>query len=216
MKEKAIIFDMDGTLLDSLTDIAICANRVLEEFELPTHPLDDYKYFVGGGALVLIQNCVPKELEENRLQKVLKRFIEVYDKKLQKNTKPYEGINELLRELNKQKIKIGILSNKPHKFTLKYTQEFFSEFNIIEVHGQKNSMPKKPDPTVAINIAKAFNLPCENIFFVGDSDVDMKTAKNANMKAIGVSWGFRGVEELIKNGADYIVKTPQDILSLLK
>lgn len=215
MKEKAIIFDMDGTLIDSLKDIAICANRVLEEFELPIHPLEDYKYFVGGGALVLIENCTPKNLEEEKLQKVLKRFLEIYDTKLQGNTKPYEGINELLKQLDKKDIKVGILSNKPHEFTLKYAQKFFSEFNILEIHGQKKNIPKKPNPKAAIDIAKAFNIPCEDILFVGDSDVDMQTAKNASMQAVGVSWGFRGVEELIENGADFIVKTPKDILDLL-
>lgn len=215
MKEKAIIFDMDGTLIDSLRDIAICANKVLEEFNLPIHPLEDYKYFVGGGALVLIQNCTPKDLDEKREQEVLKRFIESYDTKLQANTKPYDGINELLQELHNKGIKIGILSNKPHEFTLKYAQAFFDDFNIPEIHGQKKDIPKKPNPKAAIDIAKAFNIPCEDILFVGDSDVDMKTAKNANMKAVGVSWGFRGVEELIEHGADYIVKTPKDILELI-
>ncbi len=216
MKEKAIIFDLDGTLIDSLTDIALCANQVLKEFNLPTHDIDDYKAFVGGGALVLIQNCMPKNSKEELVQNVLKRFKEVYDQNLQGNTKPYEGIYDLLKELKNRDIKLGVLSNKPHKFTLKYVEQFFSEYNIIEPHGQKDEIPKKPDPSAAIDIAKAFNLPCENIYFVGDSDVDMQTAKNANMQAVGVEWGFRGVEELIENGADIIVKTPKDILNLVE
>ncbi len=216
MKDIAFIFDLDGTLIDSLKDISLCANKVLEEFSLPIHPLEDYRYFVGAGALTLVKNCVPKDLNEEEIKKVLKRFIEVYDKKLQANTNPYEGIMELLSKLHKKGIKIGILSNKPHEFTVKYVEEFFSEFNIEEIHGQKEHIPKKPDPTAAINIAKSFNIPCENIYFVGDTSIDMKTAKSANMKAVGVSWGFRKVEELIKNGADYIVKKPEDILSLIK
>ncbi len=216
MKNTAFIFDLDGTLIDSLLDIALCANKVLEEFSLPTHSLEDYKYFVGGGALVLIENCIPKDLEEDKTKAVLKRFIELYDTKLQNNTKPYDGIIELLSKLDETGIKIGILSNKPHEFTLEYAKKFFGDFNISEIHGQKEDVPKKPNPIAAINIAKSFDIPYENIYFVGDTSIDMKTAKSANMKAVGVSWGFRPVKELIENGADYIAKTPKDILSLIK
>ncbi len=216
MKNTAFIFDLDGTLIDSLLDIALCANKVLEEFSLPTHSLEDYKYFVGGGALVLIENCIPKGLGEDKVEAVLKRFIELYDTKLQNNTKPYDGIIELLSKLDEADIKIGILSNKPHEFTLEYAKKFFGNLNISEIHGQKEDVPKKPNPIAAINIAKSFDIPRENIYFVGDTSIDMKTAKGANMKAIGVSWGFRPVEELVENGADYIAKTPKDILSLIK
>ena len=216
MQEKAIIFDLDGTLIDSLTDIAICANIVLEKFKLPTHPIDEYKNFVGGGAEILIRNCTPLESSEELIKQTLEEFKIVYDQKLQGNTKPYDGVYELLEELKNLNIKVGVLSNKPHKFTLKYIEEFFSSHNIIEPHGQKDDVPSKPEPHGAITIAKAFNLPCENILFVGDSDVDMKTAKNANMIAVGVEWGFRGPEELVENGADHIVKTPLDILNLIK
>lgn len=215
MKEKAVIFDMDGTLLDSLKDIAICSNIALEEFGLPTHKLEDYKYFVGGGIQFLMENCTPKNISKTEFDNVLQRFKEIYETDVQSETKPYEGIYELLEELNKQNIKMGILSNKIHEFTVKYYEKFFNEIGIKEVHGQKVNIPKKPDPTAAFLIAKEFNLPCENILFVGDSDVDIKTAKNAGMIAVGVSWGFRGTEELIQNGADHIVQTPNDILKLL-
>ncbi len=216
MKEKAVIFDLDGTLLNSLTDIAICANKVLKEFNLPTHKIEEYKNFVGGGASILVKNCLPKDSNKELKNSVLIRFKEVYNGNLFNNTKPYKGINELLYELKKREIKIGILSNKPHKSTLKCIKHFFNDFNILEIHGQKDNIPKKPDPTVAIDIATKFNIPCEKIYFVGDSNIDMKTAKNAKMKAVGVRWGFRGVKELIENGADFIVETPKDILKLLE
>lgn len=216
MNKKAIIFDLDGTLIDSLTDIAICANKVLEEFNYPTHEIEDYKKFVGGGALFLMKNCSPEDSSEEVINELFERFKVVYDQKFQANTKPYDGIYELLESLRKTDVKIGVLSNKPHKFTLKYVEEFFSEYTFEEVHGQKEEIPKKPDPVGAINIAKALDIPCEEIFFIGDSDVDMQTAKNAKMKAVGVSWGFRGVEELLENGADYIVKKPIDIAKLLE
>lgn len=215
MKEKAIIFDLDGTLIDSLTDIALCANEVLKKLNLPIHKIGDYKNFVGGGVLILIKNCMPKGSSPELIKKACDEFKIIYDQKLQGNTKPYDGINDLLQSLNNKNIKIGVLSNKPHEFTLKYVDKFFSLYNIVETHGQKEGLPAKPDPIGAVNIAKAFNIPCENIYFVGDSDVDMKTAKNAGMQAVGVSWGFRGTKELIENGADFIVKTPQDILKLL-
>ncbi|RXK12816.1 HAD family hydrolase [Halarcobacter mediterraneus] len=217
MKKQGVIFDLDGTLIDSLMDIALCTNIVLKEFDLPEHPLEEYKYFVGGGADILIKNALPKNSENELAKKVLNRFKKVYDQEIHHNTKPYEGIYELLELLDKNKYQVGVLSNKPHEFTIKYVKDFFSKYsNIIEVHGSKENVPKKPNPQAAVEIAEAFNLKCEDIFFVGDSDVDMKTAKNSKMKAVGVSWGFRGTDELIENGADYIVKTPLDIYNLLK
>jgi len=215
MKKYAFIFDLDGTLIDSLTDIALCANKVLEEFNLPIHTIEEYKCFVGGGAKVLIENCTPKNSSKELIEEVLTRFKIVYDQNLHGNTQPYNGVYELLETLKTQNYKIGILSNKPHKFTLKYVEEFFSSYDISEPHGQKEDVPKKPNPAGAINIANSFNIPCKNVFFVGDTDVDMQTAKNAGMIAVGVRWGFRGVEELQENGADFIIDTPTDLLKLL-
>lgn len=216
MKKNGLIFDLDGTLIDSLTDIALCANIVLREFNLPTHEIQQYKYFVGGGAEVLVNNAIASNASKQLNQEVLKRFKEVYDSELHLNTKPYDGIYELLDILNENKIKVAILSNKPHEFTIKYVKEFFAKYNnILEVHGSKETIPKKPNPKAALQIASSLNLKCEDIYFVGDSDVDMQTAKNANMKAVGVSWGFRGPKELIENGADHIVTTPIDIFNLI-
>lgn len=215
MKNIAIIFDLDGTLLDSLYDIAICANIVLKEHKLPVHEIDDYKKFVGGGAEILIRNCTPKDTSEILIEKLLKRFKEVYEENLHSNTKPYEGIYDLLEELSKYKVKLAVLSNKPHEFTVKYVNKFFNKYNILEIHGQKENIPKKPNPTAAINIANSFNISCEKTFFVGDTDVDMKTGKNANMIAVGVKWGFRSLDELLENGADFIVEKPLDILDLI-
>ena len=216
MKENGFIFDLDGTLIDSLTDIALCANIVLKEFNMPSHEISEYKYFVGGGAEVLVNNALPKNSSNELNKKVLQRFKEVYDSELHYNTKPYDGIYNLLDLLLERNIKVGILSNKPHEFTIKYVDEFFSKYtNILEVHGSKEDIPKKPNPQAAIAIANIFEIHPENIYFVGDSDVDMQTAKNSNMKAVGVSWGFRGPKELIENGADYIVESPLDIYKLL-
>ena len=215
MNNKAIIFDLDGTLIDSLEDIAVCMNQVLKELNLPSHKIEDYKYFVGGGISILVENALDKNTSEEIKELVTEKFKVVYDQKLHAKTKPYEGIYELLDELEKLDFKIGILSNKPHEFTIEYARNLFSKYNMQEVHGQKKEIPKKPNPIAAINIANAFETPCENVYFVGDTMVDMQTAKNAGMKAIGVLWGFRDEEELSNNGADFLVKHPLDILDIV-
>lgn len=213
--KKTIIFDLDGTLLDSIEDIAISMNKVLKELNLPIHKIEDYKYFVGSGVDVLVENAL-KESSQDMKKEVSARFKKEYDQKLHENTKPYEGIYELLDELKKLDYNLAVLSNKPHDFTVQYVDYLFKDYGFKEVHGQKVEVPRKPDPIGAINIAKALNIPCEEIFFVGDTLVDMKTAKSAGMKAIGVLWGFRDEKELNENGADFIVKHPLDILEIVK
>ena len=173
------------------------------------------KYFVGGGISILVDNALDKNISQEIKDEVTSRFKVIYDQKLHKKTLPYEGIYELLDDLVKLDFKIGILSNKPHEFTIQYTKNLFSKYNMEEVHGQKEEIPKKPDPIAAINIAKRFKTPCEEIYFVGDTMVDMQTAKNAGMIAIGVLWGFRDEKELRDNGADFIVSKPSEIIDLL-
>jgi phosphoglycolate phosphatase len=212
---KAIIFDLDGTLIDSLEDIAVCMNQVLEELNLPIHKIEDYKYFVGGGISILVDNALHKDTSEEMKEKVTQRFKVLYDLNLHDKTKPYEGIYELLDELVKLDFKIGILSNKPHEFTVQYANNLFSKYNMKEVHGQKAHVQKKPDPIAAIEIAKKFETSCEEVYFVGDTMVDMQTAVNAKMIGIGVLWGFRDEEELMSNGATFVVKHPLDILDIV-
>ncbi len=213
--KKTVIFDLDGTLIDSLEDIAVCMNQVLEELNLPTHKIDDYKYFVGGGISILVDNALNGYSEDIK-EEVTKRFKIIYDQKLHLKTKPYAGIYELLDELVKLDCNIGILSNKPHEFTIAYANSLFSKYNIKEVHGQKSDVPKKPDPIAAINIANSFEVPCEEVYFVGDTMVDMQTAVNAKMIGVGVLWGFRDEEELLDNGANFIIKHPLDLLKIIK
>ena len=212
--KKTIIFDLDGTLIDSLEDIANCMNYVLKELNLPIHKIDDYKYFVGGGISILVDNAL-KGYNQEIKEEVTKRFKIVYDQKLHSKTKPYDGIYELLDELSKLDCNLAILSNKPHEFTIQYANSLFKKYNFKEVHGQKNNIPKKPDPTAAIDIAKSLNIPCEEIYFVGDTMVDMQTAKNANMIAVGVLWGFRDEKELKENGANFLIKHPLDLLQII-
>ena len=215
MNNKAIIFDLDGTLIDSLEDIAVCMNQVLEELNLPSHKIEDYKYFVGGGITILVDNALDKNTNDEIKAKVTEKFKIVYDQKLHAKTKPYDGIYELLDELQKLDFKIGILSNKPHEFTIAYAKNLFSKYDMKEVHGQKSHIEKKPDPIAAIQIAQSFGVPCEEVYFVGDTMVDMQTAVNAKMIGIGVLWGFRDEEELMSNGATFVVKHPLDILDIV-
>ncbi len=212
--KKAVIFDLDGTLIDSLEDIAINANKVLRQLNCPTHSLEQYKHFVGDGAKVLMQNAMPKYISKNYLTEALELFKSFYEQNLHANTKLYEGVKPLLIELVEQNIPLAILSNKPDKFTKLYVETLLPDIPFVVVSGQQESVEKKPHPAGALNIAKKFQIDPKDIYFVGDTATDMKTAKNANMVAVGVSWGFRTIKELQDNGADFIIKKPEELLVL--
>ncbi|MCT7542423.1 HAD family hydrolase [Aliarcobacter cryaerophilus] len=213
--KKTVIFDLDGTLLDSIEDIASSMNKVLESLQLPTHKIEDYKHFVGGGVDILVENALSNQSKEIK-DEVIKRFKIEYDGKLHSKTLPYDGIYELLDELKKLDINLAVLSNKPHEFTVSYVNHFFKNYNFKEIHGQKKDVQKKPDPKAALDIVKCLDSSCENTYFIGDTKIDMQTAKNANMTAIGVLWGFRDEKELRDFGADFIVSNPLEILKIIK
>lgn len=215
-KKKGIIFDLDGTLIDSVEDIALCMNEVLQNNKLKTYEINQYKYFVGGGVDILVENILKDQnINLSIKTNLAKQFKDIYETNVHHNTKPYEDIEKLLEELERREFKIGVLSNKPDKFTKAYVAKFFSKYNIQEIHGQKENIPKKPDPTAAINIADNFDILCEEVYFVGDTMIDMQTANNANMLSIGVLWGFRDEEELKEHKAQYIIKTPLEILDII-
>ena len=213
--KKTVIFDLDGTLLDSIEDIASSMNKVLESLQLPTHKIEDYKHFVGGGVDILVDNALSNQSKEIK-DEVIKRFKIEYDGKLHSKTLPYDGIYELLDELKKLDINLAVLSNKPHEFTVSYVNHFFKNYNFKEIHGQKKDVPKKPDPKAALDIVKCLDSSCENTYFIGDTKIDMQTAKSANMTAIGILWGFRDEKELRDFGADFIVSNPLEILKIIK
>ena len=213
--KKTVIFDLDGTLLDSIEDIASSMNKVLESLQLPTHKIEDYKHFVGGGVDILVENALNNQSKEIK-DEVIKRFKIEYDGKLHSKTLPYDGIYELLDELKKLDINLAVLSNKPHEFTVSYVNHFFKNYNFKEIHGQKKDVPKKPDPKAALDIVKCLDSSCENTYFIGDTNIEMQTADNANMTAAGVLWGFRDEKELRDFGADFIVSNPLEILKIIK
>ncbi len=216
MIKKAVIFDLDGTLIDSLKDIAINANLVLKELGHPQHSIDDYKNFVGDGAKILIQNALPNDASEKQLIEALELFKKYYEQNLQNSTHLYDGINDLLEVLQNENIPLAVLSNKPDKFTKLYVEKLLPNIDFIEVSGQKEDIPKKPAPNGAISIAKKMGINPKDIYFIGDTATDMKTAKNSGMIAVGVAWGFRGIIELVDNDAAYILDTPQDLIDIVK
>jgi len=213
---KAIIFDLDGTLLDTLSDLAISMNKVLEKKGFPTHPVADYRFFVGEGAARLVEKSLPKDKITDKLINNLREdFFKEYDKLWNIKTKPYNNIPEMLDKLSKISIKKAVLSNKPHNFTLECVKYYFSEYHFDIVRGHIETKPRKPDPTSALEIAEEFKIKPEEALYVGDSSIDMKTANSAGMFALGVSWGFRTVGELLENGAEKIVNDPLEIIDFI-
>jgi len=215
MKKKAIIFDLDGTLVDSIKDIAICMNKVLEKLELELHPENDYQDFVGDGALMLVQNAMPKNSSQASIDEGLELFKKFYENGVHENSKVYNGIYKMLDTIKEKDLKLAVLSNKPHEFTLEFIEYFFKDYPFVEVHGQKKEVPKKPNPMGAINISKALNIEPDEIIFVGDTPTDINTAKNAGIDSIGVSWGYRTVKELENSNADFIAKDTEHLTQIL-
>lgn len=207
----SIIFDLDGTLLDTLTDLTETANAVLAHHNFPVHGKDAYKHFVGDGLLKLMERITPHRTEEQIVENCCTLFTELYVENWRKNCCPYDGILDMLTVLKKQGINLAVLSNKPHAFTKLFIDKFFFEEFFSIVLGQREGVPKKPNPTVALEIAAKFCSQPNKTLFVGDTGVDMHTGKAAGMLTAGVSWGFRSVQELKDNKADLIVNSPMEL-----
>lgn len=216
IKFRAILFDLDGTLLDTLTDIADATNAALERLGFPTHPRDAYRYFLGGGMDCLVRRALPEDCHDIPTLKQCDEAIrQEYGIRWDQNTRPYPGIVELLSELDKRGIVKVVLSNKPDDFTRKTVVKLLPEFNFEIIRGARPSIAVKPDPTAAIRIADELEIPPARFVYVGDTDTDMQTANAAGMFAAGALWGFRTAEELSASGAKALLKTPLDILNLL-
>lgn len=216
MKEyKGIIFDLDGTLLDTIDDLSDSMNEVLKKYSYPIFTSEEYKFKVGAGFKGLTLNSFPKETDNAIIDEGIKLFAEIYDKRYLNKTKPYKGIDDILDTLAKMSIKLGINSNKRNDYTNNLTMKFFERIPFVRIYGERNGIPKKPDPTSALEIAEAMDLKPEEVLYVGDSSIDMMTAKNAGMDGVGVLWGFRSYEELNKYGANYIISTPGELLDII-
>ena len=217
MSYQALIFDLDGTLVDSLTDLANAGNRILEDLGMPVHPESAYRTFVGDGLNTLIYRILPKQSRKSSLiNDAVDRFRKDYSTRWHENTRPYDGICQTLDKLVAAKMPIAILSNKPHDFTRMCVEKLLPHWKFRAVLGQRPDVPKKPDAAAALEIAEMLKLPPSHILFVGDSSVDMQTAVNAGMDAAGVLWGFRTAEELRSNGAKYLLEHPIELVEIVR
>ena len=208
---KTIIFDLDGTLIDSMADIAAAANKALKTLNFPVHPADAYRFFVGDGLAVLARRIVPEKTSVEQAGEVAELFKRYYEQNWDQTTRPYPGILHMLESLSRSPINLAVLSNKPDEFTQIYIKRFFPDIAFKFVFGNRPSVPQKPAPDSALEIAQKLECHPSQCLFVGDTNVDVKTGKAAGMTAMGVTWGFRDQAELEKSGADIIIDTPQQL-----
>jgi phosphoglycolate phosphatase len=216
MRHEAVLFDMDGTLLDTLEDLADSMNAVLAGRGFPVHPVAAYKQFVGLGMAKLIEQALPPEAGGPEVRKeCLKEMTAAYGERWDRKTRLYPGIAGLLTELTARRIGLAILSNKPDEFTRIMAERYFSAWHFGVVLGAREGFPRKPDPAAALEISMRLAVPPERILYVGDTGTDMRTARGAGMTAVGVLWGFRDESELAASGARTIIREPAELLGLL-
>jgi phosphoglycolate phosphatase len=216
MTYKAILFDLDGTLLDTLEDLGNSVNGVLAARDFPTHTLDEYRYFVGDGTAMLITRALPQgKRNDETIRACLEELREEYGRNWKVNTRPYEGIPEMLDALTEHGLKMAVLSNKLHEFTRLCVADLLSNWTFDVVFGQRDEVCRKPDPAGALEVAEHLSLPPADFLYLGDTAVDMKTATAAGMFPVGVLWGFRPAEELKEGGAQALIERPLEILNLL-
>jgi len=214
---EAVLFDLDGTLIDTLEDICDAVNRVLSKKSFPTHATSTYRKFVGDGSRTLIERALPKEHRNDKnIDACLKEYVEDYSRNYDVKTKLYFGIANLLDRLKAKGVKLAILSNKPNAMTKTCVDAFLSKWDFDVVFGERDSVPRKPNPQGALEIAKKMSIPPSNFLYLGDMATDMKTAVSAGMFPVGVLWGFRSSKELKENGACAIIDQPLAVLDLLQ
>ncbi len=215
-KFKAVLFDLDGTLLDTIEDLTDSMNVALAVCGFPQRTVTECKYFVGDGVLNFVLRALPKDV---RKKETLDKMVEVYRKDYGQRwalkTRLYDGVPELLDGLVQRGIKMAVLSNKPDEFTRLMVAKMLDRWKFDSVRGERNGIPKKPDPMSAISIARELAVPAEQFLYVGDTNTDMQTAVCAGMYPIGALWGFRTADELLVNGAQTLIERPQELLKLV-
>lgn len=213
----AVIFDLDGTLLDSLEDIASAVNQTLRERSLPEHPLAAYRYFVGEGVETLVVRALPVGARDaSTVADCVTRMRALYATRWAEHTRPYEGIPDLLARLARAGLRTAILTNKPDEAALAMVGRLLGSAPFAIVRGARPGVPRKPDPTVALAVAAELGLAPADCAFVGDSSVDMQTACAAGMRAVGVTWGYRDAAELREHGAEALCATPEELAAWLQ
>ncbi|MCZ6503125.1 MAG: HAD family hydrolase [Gammaproteobacteria bacterium] len=214
---KAIIFDLDGTLLDTLTSIGNSFNRALLEMGMPIHDIQDYRHFVGDGVFKCAERCLPVEKRSDiTINQLADLERQDYAQTWQLHTQPYQGILDLLEAAEKAGFQLAVLSNKDETFTRQCIQYFFPATNWAVIVGHSKEVPYKPDPTGAYLIAKQLRLEPQELAIVGDTGIDIATARACNMFCVGVLWGFRESAELEDAGANRIIEHPDQLLGNLK
>lgn len=218
---RGAVFDLDGTLLDTLEDLADTGDHVLRAYGFAPVPADGFRYYVGNGMRNMVRRALeaslrlkprPLEVTEALISEMLSRAVDYYMGNWHNKTRPYPGIDKMLADLTARRVPFGVCSNKDDDFVKMTVRHFFPETSFVDVVGQSQATPLKPDPAGALRLAEKMGLRPEETVFVGDTRVDMRTAANAGMFAVGVTWGFRPKEELLEHGARMIVDRPEEIL----
>ena len=212
--KKGVIFDLDGTLLDTLKSIAKSGNEMLKSFGLPQAPISQYGIFAGDGADVLVERALryAGDTSLSFYEEAKVRYREFFREFCAYQVAPYDGILELLSQLQENNILLAVYTNKPHPNAVRLVHEYFGENTFTHVIGKDNSRPRKPHPAGILEITKDWGVSPEDCVYLGDSDVDMQTGKGANCLTVGALWGFRTKEELTSHGADFIVTHPLELL----
>jgi phosphoglycolate phosphatase len=214
---KGVLFDLDGTLLDTLADLSDAMNHVLQQMGFPSHSSNAYRRFVGNGALMLVKRALPEDkCDDNLVRSCLDAFLRKYGENWMVRTKPYRGVPAMLDTLTNRGLKMAILSNKRDEITRMSVRELLSKWTFDAVVGQREDVPLKPDPTAALEIAKCLQIPPARFAYLGDSAVDMETAVAAGMFPVGALWGFRSEDELVAGGARVLIREPIDLLDVLE
>jgi len=215
MRFTAVLFDLDGTLLNTLDDLADSMNAVLASRGYPTHPVEGYRYFVGDGFEVLVRRTIPSGSDDRLVKECVTEAQREYRRRWQNKSMPYRGVPELLDALAERGIWSAILSNKPDDFVKEIARRFFGRWTFAAAQGARPDVPRKPDPTAALDISRRLGVPPESILYLGDTNTDMRTALAAGMFPVGALWGFRSEQELRDSGARALVSSPAEVLALL-
>ncbi len=212
--KNLVIFDLDGTLLNTIYDLGEACNYALRKMGYPQHPIPAYNYMVGNGVRKLMERAQP-DADKEVIDELLKEFKTYYDSHCAVNTTPYPGIPELLQELTERGVKVAVASNKYQEAVTKIINQYFPDIPFAVVKGQSESRPAKPDPSIVFEILSECPTPKSEVLYVGDSGVDIETARRACVESVGVTWGFRPVTELREYHANNIVSRPDEILNFL-
>ena len=215
--KKLVIFDLDGTLLNTIADLAAATNYALTQFGYPTHSTDAYRFFVGNGINKLFERALPEgERTPENVLKIRSKFVPYYNLHNADLSRPYPGIEDLLRHLQQHHLQIAVASNKYQEATAKLIGQYFPSLHFTAVFGQRDNVPTKPDPQVVNEIIQMAGVSKEEVVYIGDSGVDMQTGLNAGVTTIGVCWGFRPKSELQEFHPDLLAEKPEDISHFLQ